>query len=75
MTVLFAIALERVLAMPYVRFVRAGILLLPFLSLLALSGCPATSRQGDSGSTVKEEPGRDGRSDRERTGGMMGGGM
>jgi hypothetical protein len=61
------------------HLLRIGVLLLPFLSLVALSGCPGSSGSGDGRGAMSDEPerpgfDRDGAAD--PTGGsMMGGGM
>jgi hypothetical protein len=65
--------------MPYIHLLRIGVLLLPFLALAVLSGCPGSSGSGDGRAVMNEEPERPG-SDRDgaagpKGGGMMGGGM
>jgi hypothetical protein len=61
--------------MLYTFPVRVGVLLLSFLSLLTLAGCPGSSGSGDDGGAMNEERDRHG-SDNDRSGGgMMGGGM
>lgn len=60
--------------MKHAYLVRIAVLLLPFLSLVVLSGCPESSGSHDGRGVRNEEPGRHG-SEREGPGGMMGGGM
>jgi hypothetical protein len=58
--------------MRHTRLVRIGVVLLPLLSLVLLSGCPGSS--GSRGGAMDEEPDRHG-SEREGPPGAMGGGM
>jgi hypothetical protein len=63
--------------MSYIRLLRVGVLLFPFLALAPLSGCPGPSGSGNRSGAVNEEPDRHGadQGGRTRGGGMMGGSM
>jgi hypothetical protein len=56
------------------HLLRSGVLLLPFLLLVALSGCPGSSGSGDGRGARSDEPERPG-SDRDGAAGPTGGGM